>query len=204
MADSAAEIFMSRVRILVPLLLAIVLLAPLMSLGTGTLAQDDKTPTEQTSTKPALLGGDLPGDPQIQLVEVVSGLQTPVNVAFPPDDSGRMFVVEVGGAIRIVNPDGSLIPEPFLDLSSTVALRPGQQGLLGLAFHPNFAENGRFFVSGPMATSISPPATGAGRATPSTTHKAGSPCLARFFASTSTVVARVNPTVSPPIIRSLA
>ncbi len=70
----------------------------------------------------------------------------PVNVAFPPDDSGRMFVVEVGGTIRVVNPDGSLVPEPFLDLSSTVALRPGQQGLLGLAFHPNYAENGRFFV----------------------------------------------------------
>ena len=57
-----------------------------------------------------------------------------------------MFVVDVGGTIRIVNPDGNLIPEPFLDLSTTVALRPGQQGLLGLAFHPNYPENGRFFV----------------------------------------------------------
>ena len=57
-----------------------------------------------------------------------------------------MFVVEVGGTIRVVNPDGTVLPEPFLDLSSTVALRPGQQGLLGLAFHPDFAENGRFFV----------------------------------------------------------
>src|SRR5829696_9223354 len=137
---------MSRVRLLVLLLPALSLLAPLASLGSPTLAQDEAISTDQESTKPALLGGDIPGDPQIQLVEVVSGLETPVNVAFPPDDSGRMFVVEVGGFIRIVNPDGSVEPEPFLDLSSTVALRPGQQGLLGLAFHPNYAENGRFFV----------------------------------------------------------
>ena len=137
---------MSRVRLLVLLLPALSLLAPLASLGSPTLAQDEAISTDHASTKPALLGGDIPGDPQIQLVEVVSGLETPVNVAFPPDDSGRMFVVEVGGFIRIVNPDGSVEPEPFLDLSSTVALRPGQQGLLGLAFHPNYAENGRFFV----------------------------------------------------------
>ena len=137
---------MSRVWILVPLVIGVVLLAPLASLVTRTAAQDEATPTVQAPAKPALLGGDLPGDPQIQLVEVASGFKTPVNVAFPPDDSGRVFVVDVGGTIHIVNPDGSLVPEPFLDLSSTVALRPGQQGLLGLAFHPNYAENGRFFV----------------------------------------------------------
>ena len=137
---------MSRARVLVILLLAVLLLAPMANLRGSSLAQDEEATADETSTTPALLGGDLPGDPQIQLVQVATGLQMPVNVAFPPDDSGRMFVVEVGGTIRIVNPDGSLVPEPFLDLSSTVALRPGQQGLLGLAFHPNYAENGRFFV----------------------------------------------------------
>lgn len=136
---------MSRSRDLVTLVIVLVMLSPLSWLASIALAQDDATP-DRAPSGPALLGGDLPGDPQIQLVQVATGLQMPVNIAFPPDESGRMFVVEVGGTIRIVNPDGSVVPEPFLDLSSTVALRPGQQGLLGLAFHPNYAENGRFFV----------------------------------------------------------
>ena len=43
-------------------------------------------------------------------------------------------------------PDGSVEPEPFLDLSATTGQRLGEQGLLGLAFHPDFAKNGRFYV----------------------------------------------------------
>jgi hypothetical protein len=58
----------------------------------------------------------------------------------------RIFVVEETGTIHIVNPDGTVVPEPFLDLSTTVSGRPGQQGMLGLAFHPDFANNGRFYV----------------------------------------------------------
>jgi glucose/arabinose dehydrogenase/uncharacterized cupredoxin-like copper-binding protein len=105
------------------------------------------TPTSgSTDAGPAHLEGDVPMDPRIQLVEVASGLQSPVNVAFPPDGSGRMFVVEQGGTIRIVNPDGTVEPDPFLDLSGTTGQRLGEQGLLGLAFHPDFAKNGRFYV----------------------------------------------------------
>lgn len=94
----------------------------------------------------AHLGGTIPGDPQIQLVKVAEGFNTPTNIAFPPDDSGRIFVVELNGLVHIIDPDGSVAPEPFLDLTQTVATRPGQQGLLGLAFHPGFAENGKFYV----------------------------------------------------------
>jgi glucose/arabinose dehydrogenase/plastocyanin len=108
--------------------------------------QEATPAAQQAETEPAHLGGDLPGDPQIQLIEVASGFGTPVNISFPPDDSGRMFVVEVGGLIRIVEPDGTVNPTPFLDLSDTLSLRPGQQGLLGLAFHPKFAENGKIYV----------------------------------------------------------
>jgi glucose/arabinose dehydrogenase/plastocyanin len=124
---------------------SVLVLAPLPMARSVGFAQEDAA-VDSHAGGPALLGGDLPGDPQIQFVQVATGLQMPVNVAFPPDGSGRMFVVEVGGTIRVVNPDGTILPEPFLDLTSTVAVRPGQQGLLGLAFHPNFAENGRFFV----------------------------------------------------------
>ena len=128
------------------LLIAAGFLIPLIA-QTGAFRAQEATPVaESMENGPALLGGDLPGDPQIQLVQVASGLQSPVNVAFPPDDSGRIFVVEQGGTIRIINADGSVEPEPFLDLSATTGQRLGEQGLLGLAFHPDFAENGRLYV----------------------------------------------------------
>jgi glucose/arabinose dehydrogenase/plastocyanin len=136
---------MWRFRGLVTLVLSLLILAPLASLESAGRAQEE-VKADAAMTASARLGGDLPDDPQVQLVQVASNFQTPVNVAFPPDGSGRMFVVEVGGTIRVVNPDGTVLPQPFLDLSSTVALRPGQQGLLGLAFHPNYSENGRLFV----------------------------------------------------------
>src|SRR5215204_5620234 len=111
------------------------------------LAQNGTPAAESEERASALLGGDLPGDPRIQLVKVASGLNDPVNIAFPPDGSGRIFVVERQGLIRIVDVDGTLREEPFLDLSTQVTVRgSGEQGLLGLAFHPDYATNGRFYV----------------------------------------------------------
>jgi glucose/arabinose dehydrogenase len=75
---------------------------------------------------------------------VLSGLRSPVFVTAPPDDSGRLFIVERGGTIRIAE-GGRLLPQPFLDISSEITAG-GEQGLLGMAFHPRYAENGRFFV----------------------------------------------------------
>jgi glucose/arabinose dehydrogenase len=92
-------------------------------------------------------GGDLPGDPAVQLVRVGGDFAEPVNVAAPNDGSGRIFVVERGGAIRIVGSDGAVLPEPFLDISSDVTSDFLEQGLLGLAFHPDYANNGLFYVN---------------------------------------------------------
>ncbi|HUI26524.1 MAG TPA: PQQ-dependent sugar dehydrogenase, partial [Candidatus Kryptonia bacterium] len=75
---------------------------------------------------------------------VASGLDTPLYVTAPPDDVNRIFIVEKGGLIRIVE-SGALLTTPFLDLSSIVTT-DGERGLLGLAFHPNYGSNGRFFV----------------------------------------------------------
>jgi glucose/arabinose dehydrogenase len=76
---------------------------------------------------------------------VVSGLQRPVGLTAPRDGTGRLMVLEkITARIRVIE-DGVLLPEPFLDLGGTVAFL-SEQGLLGLAFHPNFAANGRFFV----------------------------------------------------------
>lgn len=90
--------------------------------------------------------GTLPGDPQIELVPVAEGLIDPVNVAAPNDGSGRIFIVERVGTILIVE-DGQLLDEPFLDISNDMKIDFLEQGLLGLAFHPDYAENGRFFVN---------------------------------------------------------
>ncbi len=97
-------------------------------------------------------GGDLPGDPQVQLVKVADGLADPVNVAAPNDGSGRIFVVERGGMIRIVDANGQLLPEPFLDLTDPTGANAVmyaflEQGLLGLAFHPDFRNNGIFYTN---------------------------------------------------------
>lgn len=75
---------------------------------------------------------------------VVDGLEAPLGVTHAGDGSGRLFVVEQGGTVRIVK-DGRLEPEPWLDLSDKTA-PGGEQGLLGLAFHPDYARNGRLFV----------------------------------------------------------
>lgn len=92
-------------------------------------------------------GGDLPGDPAIALVKVADGLVDPVAVAAPDDGSGRLFVVERVGRIRIIDEDGTLLPEPFLDITPTVKTDFLEQGLLGLAFDPDFETNGYFYVN---------------------------------------------------------
>ena len=74
------------------------------------------------------------------------GFDEPIFVTSPPDD-GRLFVVSKHGAISIVK-NGEVLDTPFLDIDGRVisGRGNGEQGLLGLAFHPDFADNGRFFV----------------------------------------------------------
>ncbi|MCH9033918.1 MAG: PQQ-dependent sugar dehydrogenase [Planctomycetes bacterium] len=84
----------------------------------------------------------------INLAVVADGLTAPVFLTHAGDGSGRLFIVDQPGQIRIVK-NGVLLPAPFLDISSkTVALNAffDERGLLGLAFHPDYANNGRFFI----------------------------------------------------------
>lgn len=95
------------------------------------------------------------GEPALTLEPVVMGLQKPVFATFSPD--GRMFVLEQhAGRIRIVE-DGEILDEPFLDIGPEIA-KGFEQGLLGLAFHPDYAQSGRFFInyteSGTNATRV--------------------------------------------------
>ncbi len=90
--------------------------------------------------------GTLPDNPQVQLVKVAGGLADPVNVASANDGSGRLFIVERIGRIRIIDKDGKLLPDPFLDIQSLVKTDFLEQGLLGLAFSPDYKTNGLFYV----------------------------------------------------------
>ena len=79
----------------------------------------------------------------VGLEEVASGLSFPLALTAPPGDP-RLFIVEKGGAIRVVK-EGALLPTPFLDLAGRVSTG-GEQGLLDLAFDPAYATTGRFLV----------------------------------------------------------
>jgi glucose/arabinose dehydrogenase len=86
--------------------------------------------------------------PTVQLDLVANHLSRPVYVTHAGDGSGRLFVVEQTGTIRIVR-DGQVQAEPFLDISSQTGggtSGGSEQGLLGLAFAPEYAETGRFYV----------------------------------------------------------
>ncbi|HLT18255.1 MAG TPA: PQQ-dependent sugar dehydrogenase [Thermomicrobiales bacterium] len=90
------------------------------------------------------------GEPEGVAAELVADvLAAPLMVTEAPDDSGRLYIVDQVGQIWVLLPDGSMAEQPFLDIGDRlVDLNPNydERGLLGLAFHPNYAENGRFFV----------------------------------------------------------
>ncbi len=94
----------------------------------------------------ALPDGTLPGNPEVTLVKVADGLIDPVNVATANDGSDRLFIIERVGYLRIVEADGAVAMEPFLDITTAVKIDFLEQGLLGAAFHPDYENNGRFFV----------------------------------------------------------
>lgn len=79
-------------------------------------------------------------------VEVARGLDQPLGLTHAGDGSGRIFVVEQSGLIRIIE-EGSVRPIPFLDIRARVGDESNEQGLLGVAFHPQYTMNGYFYVN---------------------------------------------------------
>jgi glucose/arabinose dehydrogenase len=82
---------------------------------------------------------------QIQLTPVIGGIDSPVAITHAGDGSGRLFITQQTGRIMVF--DGQrLLPAPFLDISALITTG-GERGLFSVAFHPNYAVNGRFFVN---------------------------------------------------------
>jgi glucose/arabinose dehydrogenase len=87
---------------------------------------------------------------KIKLEEVVGGLTHPLAMVSIPDGSGRKAIIEQHGLVRIVDQRGRLLPEPFLNIQAKlVHLEPffEEQGLLGIAFHPDYKNNGKFYIA---------------------------------------------------------
>jgi hypothetical protein len=98
---------------------------------------DSDETTTATTQPPAAPGG-------YRAERIAAGLSQPVDLTAPPGDTTRIFIVEKTGRIRIIK-NGQLLARPFLDISSLVS-GGSEQGLLGLAFHPQYASNGKFYV----------------------------------------------------------
>jgi len=115
----------------------------LSSLLMGASAQEDAETMDRVNALP---------DPTDYTWEtVVDGLDNPIYVTPAGDGSGRLFAVEQPGYVLVVE-DGEINSTPFLDLSEllpriVIQARYTEQGLLGLAFHPDFEENGLFFIN---------------------------------------------------------
>ncbi len=149
---------MRRLLLLVPFVLfACVVIAPPLPTDPGpatatatfTLIPTDTptfTPEPPTATPLPPDASAFP-DPNAYQWELVTGsLVLPVDIQNAGDGSGRLFIVERPGTIRIFQ-NGQLLPTPFLNITDRVFSAASEQGLLGLAFHPRYEENGLFFVN---------------------------------------------------------
>lgn len=90
---------------------------------------------------------DVIDEPALKLV--AEGLTSPVTLAEAPDESGMIFIADQTGEVRVMNANGELQQEPFLDISDKIVPLEDhydERGLLGLAFHPQYKTNGKFYV----------------------------------------------------------
>lgn len=108
----------------------------------GTSPTPDPTPPPSGS---CAAGAPVSGIPTLGVRLVASGFSFPLDLQSVAGDVERLYVVEQGGRIRIVR-NGQVQAAPFLDISGRLSAG-GERGLLGLAFHPGFASNGRFYVN---------------------------------------------------------
>lgn len=135
-----------RVRRRLSIMVAVSLLA-LAACSNDDEAQPSPAPTTPPATSPsptASSAGFNLGAVKIRLERVVSGLDQPVFLTHAGDGSGQLYVVEQTGRIRLFDRSGQAIGV-FLDIIGRVEAG-GERGLLGLAFHPDYESNGRFFV----------------------------------------------------------
>jgi len=121
----------------------------LLVLSTGLFCSEPKARKEEENQKTSLSEKNarfVESWVKIELQPVASGFQLPTDLTHARDGSGRIFLLEKPGTIRIIK-DSKVLKNPFLDIVSRVRSRESERGLLGIAFHPNYKQNGRFFIN---------------------------------------------------------
>ncbi len=103
-------------------------------------------PTETSLAQLPANAVSFPDPNSFQWQPVITGLEKPVDIQNAGDGSGRLFILEQPGRIRVVD-HGQLLATPFLDITDRVDDSSNEQGLLGLALHPNYEQNGFFYVN---------------------------------------------------------
>lgn len=127
--------------------LGLLSLAVVVSVG-GVLLLGDNSP-EPAPPPPGQEQPPVSQDIRVNLKLIAEGLVSPVGLVPPRDGSGRLFIVDQAGVIKVVSAEGKVLDAPFLDLTAKIVQLNAsfdERGLLGLAFHPAFKDNGRFFV----------------------------------------------------------
>ncbi len=110
-------------------------------------ALESPTPTPRATSMPSPENPTFaPGNIEMSLEQIATDLEKPLFLTHAGDSSKRLFIVEQRGLIHIWR-DGSLLPEPFLDIRDRVNDRANEQGLLGLAFPPNYVKSLEFYVN---------------------------------------------------------
>jgi glucose/arabinose dehydrogenase len=89
----------------------------------------------------------------LSLAQFAQGLTNPTGLYNAGSGDPRLFVIEQAGRIKILQPDGTVLSTPFLDITDRVDSSDNEEGLLGLAFHPNYAINGLFYLNYTNTTS---------------------------------------------------
>jgi len=134
-----------RLTALIVIALALALVTLFYFISARHTALPDTEPPPPTAPEP--IENDELQEVGVELT--AEGFTSPVAYVSPDDGTGRMFLVDQVGLIWIVTAEGKVLEESFLDIQEEIVdLTPDfdERGLLGLAFHPNFKENGRFFV----------------------------------------------------------
>ncbi|HEY2598069.1 MAG TPA: PQQ-dependent sugar dehydrogenase, partial [Candidatus Dormibacteraeota bacterium] len=137
-------------RTLVVVLAAVFVLTSCSTLSPTSQASpiaSSPTPIQSSPSPPVVLATPTSASADnraVKFTKVAGGLQSPVYLTGAGDGSGRLFVVEQAGLIRVIK-NGRVLPTPFLDIRSLV-ISGGEQGLLSVAFHPQFKSNGVFVV----------------------------------------------------------
>ena len=148
-------------RLLVPLLLTVLAcgsgsgiaaptITPLPPTEVVSAPPTESQPQPDTAIPPTNIptanASQFPDPNAFAWVPVIDGLTRPVDLQSAFDGSGRLFIIEKYGAIRIFK-DGQLLDQPFLNIDDRVNDYSNEMGLLGLGFHPNFEQNGYFYVN---------------------------------------------------------